>query len=95
MLCKNDLSKGKEVKAQKGDSKDEADFGMEEAIQKMCEATGCSVSIEKPFVLNVQPFLRHESSLGKNCQTCSLWIISLSQPQIRLCFTLDPTLTCR
>ncbi|KFO93210.1 OTU domain-containing protein 3, partial [Buceros rhinoceros silvestris] len=41
-LCKNDSHKGKEVKPQKGDSEHEPDFGMEDAIQKVCEATGCS-----------------------------------------------------
>lgn len=46
MLCKNDLNKEKEVKPQKSDSEDEIEVEMEDAIQKACNATGCSVSIE-------------------------------------------------
>ncbi|NXS63856.1 OTUD3 protein, partial [Brachypteracias leptosomus] len=42
MLCKNDLSKEEEVKAQKGDSEEEAEVEVEEAIQKVCHVTGCS-----------------------------------------------------
>lgn len=49
MLSKNDLSKAEEVKAQKGDSEDETQVEMEDAVQKVCNATGCSVSVEKPF----------------------------------------------
>lgn len=45
MLSKNDLNKAEEVKAQRGDSEDE----MEDAVQKVCSATECSVSIEEPF----------------------------------------------
>ncbi|XP_008942368.1 PREDICTED: OTU domain-containing protein 3, partial [Merops nubicus] len=41
MLCRNDLNK-KEVKPQKGGSENEAEVEMEEAIQKVCQATGCS-----------------------------------------------------
>lgn len=46
MLCKNDSNKEEEVKPQKGDSEDEIEVEMEDAIQKVCNATGCSVSIE-------------------------------------------------
>ncbi|GAB0198728.1 OTU domain-containing protein 3 [Grus japonensis] len=42
MLCKNDLNKEKEVKPQKSDSEDEIEVEMEDAIQKACNATGCS-----------------------------------------------------
>ncbi|NXW03679.1 OTUD3 protein, partial [Fregetta grallaria] len=42
MLCKNDLNKEEEVKPQKGDSEDEIEDEMEGAIQKVCNATGCS-----------------------------------------------------
>ncbi|XP_009888267.1 PREDICTED: OTU domain-containing protein 3 [Charadrius vociferus] len=42
MLCKNDLNKEEEVKPQKGDSEDEVEVEMEDAIQKVCNATGCS-----------------------------------------------------
>ncbi|KFO13825.1 OTU domain-containing protein 3, partial [Balearica regulorum gibbericeps] len=42
MLCKNYLNKEKEVKPQKGESEDEIEVEMEDAIQKVCNATGCS-----------------------------------------------------
>ncbi|NXX53149.1 OTUD3 protein, partial [Scopus umbretta] len=41
MLCNNDSNKEK-VKPQKGDSEDENEVEMEDAIQKVCNATGCS-----------------------------------------------------
>lgn len=46
MLCKSVSNKEEEVKPQKGDSEDEIEVEMEDAIQKVCNATGCSVSIE-------------------------------------------------
>lgn len=46
MLCKNDLNKEEEVQPQKGDSEAETEVEMEDAIQKVCNATGCSVSME-------------------------------------------------
>ncbi|NXE82119.1 OTUD3 protein, partial [Cochlearius cochlearius] len=42
MLHKNNLNKEEEVKPQKGDSEDEIEVEMEDAIQKVCNATGCS-----------------------------------------------------
>ncbi|NWX49410.1 OTUD3 protein, partial [Steatornis caripensis] len=42
MLCKNDSNKEEVVKPQKGDSEDETEVEMEDAIQKVCDATGCS-----------------------------------------------------
>ncbi|XP_041275563.1 OTU domain-containing protein 3 isoform X3 [Onychostruthus taczanowskii] len=42
MLCKNDSSKAEEVKPQKGNSEDETEVEMEDAVQKVCSATGCS-----------------------------------------------------
>ncbi|NWS53753.1 OTUD3 protein, partial [Chunga burmeisteri] len=42
MLCKDDSKKEEEVKPQKGDSEDENEVEMEDAIQKVCNATGCS-----------------------------------------------------
>uniref|UniRef100_A0A8C3JZD1 OTU domain-containing protein 3 n=1 Tax=Calidris pygmaea TaxID=425635 RepID=A0A8C3JZD1_9CHAR len=47
MLCKNDLNKEEEVKPQKGDSEDEIEDEMEDAVRKVCNATGCS----KPLLL--------------------------------------------
>ncbi|XP_027761004.1 OTU domain-containing protein 3 isoform X2 [Empidonax traillii] len=41
MLCKNNANKTEEVKPQKGDSEDETE--VEDAVQKVCNATGCSV----------------------------------------------------
>ncbi|XP_051493495.1 OTU domain-containing protein 3 isoform X4 [Apus apus] len=42
MLCKNDLKKEEEVKTQKGDSEEKNEVEVEDAIQKVCNATGCS-----------------------------------------------------
>ncbi|KFV60835.1 OTU domain-containing protein 3, partial [Tyto alba] len=42
MLFKNDSNKEKEVQPQKGDSEDEIEAEMEDAVQKVCNATGCS-----------------------------------------------------
>ncbi|NXC12602.1 OTUD3 protein, partial [Corythaeola cristata] len=42
MLCKNEMNKEEEVKPQKGDSEDEIEVEMEDAVQKVCNATGCS-----------------------------------------------------
>ncbi|KFP64753.1 OTU domain-containing protein 3, partial [Cariama cristata] len=42
MLCKDDSKKEEELKPQKGDSEDENEVEMEDAIQKVCNATGCS-----------------------------------------------------
>ncbi|NXA11060.1 OTUD3 protein, partial [Sapayoa aenigma] len=42
MLCKNDTNKAEEVKLQKGNSEDETEVEMEDAVQKVCNATGCS-----------------------------------------------------
>ncbi|KAM6241054.1 OTU domain-containing protein 3 [Porphyrio hochstetteri] len=42
MLCKTDLNKEQEVKPLKGESEDEAEVEVEDAIQKVCHATGCS-----------------------------------------------------
>ncbi|NXG42125.1 OTUD3 protein, partial [Psilopogon haemacephalus] len=42
MLPKNDSNKEEEVKAQRGDSEEETEGEMEDAVQKVCNATGCS-----------------------------------------------------
>uniref|UniRef100_A0A8C2U5E8 OTU domain-containing protein 3 n=1 Tax=Coturnix japonica TaxID=93934 RepID=A0A8C2U5E8_COTJA len=49
MLPKNESNKEEETKQQKDDSEDETEIEMEAAVQKVCSATGCSVSIECPF----------------------------------------------
>ncbi|KAM4646724.1 OTU domain-containing protein 3-like [Amazona ochrocephala] len=41
-LCKNDSGTKKEEKPQKEDSKDEIKVEMEDAVQEVCNATGCS-----------------------------------------------------
>ncbi|NXP50712.1 OTUD3 protein, partial [Heliornis fulica] len=55
MLCKNDLSK-EEVKPPKGESEDEAEDEMEEAIQKVCDATGCSDTELVSQILEVEGY---------------------------------------
>ncbi|NXW95534.1 OTUD3 protein, partial [Alopecoenas beccarii] len=44
MFCKNDLNSNKEekVKPQKGDSENEGEDEVEDAVQKVCKASGCS-----------------------------------------------------
>ncbi|XP_009994064.1 PREDICTED: OTU domain-containing protein 3 [Chaetura pelagica] len=42
MLCKNDLKTEEEVKLQKGDSEEKNEVELEDAIQKVCNATGHS-----------------------------------------------------
>ncbi|NWW83641.1 OTUD3 protein, partial [Rhynochetos jubatus] len=42
MLCKNDSNKEEEAKPHKGDSEGEAEVETEDAIRKVCNATGCS-----------------------------------------------------
>uniref|UniRef100_A0A8C6JS62 OTU domain-containing protein 3 n=1 Tax=Melopsittacus undulatus TaxID=13146 RepID=A0A8C6JS62_MELUD len=42
LLCKNDSGKKEEEKPQKQDSEDEIEVEMEDAVQEVCNATGCS-----------------------------------------------------
>ncbi|NXI60449.1 OTUD3 protein, partial [Chloroceryle aenea] len=42
MLCKTESKREQEGKPQKGDSEDETEIEMADAIQKVCQATGCS-----------------------------------------------------
>ncbi|NXV19319.1 OTUD3 protein, partial [Cepphus grylle] len=42
MLCKNGSNKEEKVKPQKGDSEDETEAEMEDAVRKVCNATGCA-----------------------------------------------------
>ncbi|NXR64531.1 OTUD3 protein, partial [Rhadina sibilatrix] len=56
MLCKNDLNKAEEVKPQKGNSEDEAEVEMEDAVQKVCSATGCSDIDLVSHVLEVEDY---------------------------------------
>ncbi|NXI37276.1 OTUD3 protein, partial [Galbula dea] len=42
MLPKNDLNKEEEAKPPKGGSEEETEVGREDAVQKVCDATGCS-----------------------------------------------------
>ncbi|XP_071623494.1 OTU domain-containing protein 3 isoform X1 [Heliangelus exortis] len=41
-FCKNDSNKEEEVKPQKGEFEDKNEVEMEDAIQKVCNATGCT-----------------------------------------------------
>ncbi|NWZ67227.1 OTUD3 protein, partial [Acrocephalus arundinaceus] len=56
MLSKNDLNKAEEVKPQKGDSEDETEVEMEDAVQKVCNATGCSDIDLVSHVLEVEDY---------------------------------------
>ncbi|NWR47294.1 OTUD3 protein, partial [Regulus satrapa] len=56
MLCKNDSAKAEEVKPQKGDSEDETEVEMEDAVQKVCDATGCSDMDLVSHVLEVEDY---------------------------------------
>uniref|UniRef100_A0A8D2M952 OTU domain-containing protein 3 n=1 Tax=Zonotrichia albicollis TaxID=44394 RepID=A0A8D2M952_ZONAL len=56
MLCKNDSSKAEEVKPQKGSSEDETEVEMEDAVQKVCSATGCSDMDLVSHILEVEDY---------------------------------------
>ncbi|NWT20008.1 OTUD3 protein, partial [Vireo altiloquus] len=56
MLCKNDSNKAEEVKPQKGDSEEESEVEMEDAVQKVCSATGCSDIDLVRHVLGVEDY---------------------------------------
>ncbi|NWV75132.1 OTUD3 protein, partial [Dasyornis broadbenti] len=56
MLCKNDSNKAEEVKPQKGDSEDETKVEVEDAVQKVCNATGCSDIDLVSHVLEVEDY---------------------------------------
>ncbi|NXI94182.1 OTUD3 protein, partial [Psophia crepitans] len=56
MLCKNDSNKEKEVKPQKGDSEDEIEIEMEDAVKKVCNATGCSDIDLVSHILEVEDY---------------------------------------
>ncbi|XP_071305359.1 OTU domain-containing protein 3 isoform X1 [Agelaius tricolor] len=56
MLCKNDSNKAEEVKPQKGNSEDETEVEMEDAVQKVCSATGCSDMDLVSHVLEVEDY---------------------------------------
>ncbi|NXJ79776.1 OTUD3 protein, partial [Trogon melanurus] len=56
MLCKNDSNKEEEVKPRKGDSEDEIEADVEDAVQKVCSATGCSDTEFVSRVLEVEDY---------------------------------------
>ncbi|NXB10158.1 OTUD3 protein, partial [Cnemophilus loriae] len=56
MLCKNDSNKAGEVKPLKGDSEDETEVEMEDAVQKVCNATGCSDMDLVSHILEVEDY---------------------------------------
>ncbi|KAM4758546.1 OTU domain-containing protein 3 [Cyanocitta cristata] len=56
MLCQNDSNKAEEVKPQKGDSEDETEVEVEDAVQKVCSATGCSDIDLVSHVLEVEDY---------------------------------------
>ncbi|NXX26392.1 OTUD3 protein, partial [Nicator chloris] len=56
MLCKNGLNKTEEVKPQKGDFEDETEVEIEDAVQKVCSATGCSDIDLVSHVLEVEDY---------------------------------------
>lgn len=56
MLCKNDSSKAEEVKPQRDDSEDETEVEMEDAVLKVCNATGCSDIDLVSHILEVEDY---------------------------------------
>ncbi|NWW57107.1 OTUD3 protein, partial [Ifrita kowaldi] len=56
MLCKNDSNKAEEVKPQKGDCEDETEVEVEDAVHKVCSATGCSDIDLVSHVLEVEDY---------------------------------------
>lgn len=81
-MLSNSEANEEEMKPEKSGSEDETEVEKEAAIQKVCSATGCSVSIEYPFFLK------------KNSRECLSWTISLLQPQIGMHFVLDSNAYC-
>ncbi|RMB91774.1 hypothetical protein DUI87_32004 [Hirundo rustica rustica] len=56
MLSKNDSNKAEEVKPQKGDSEDETEVETDDAVQKVCNTTGCSDIDLVSHVLEVEDY---------------------------------------
>ncbi|RLV93175.1 hypothetical protein DV515_00013522 [Chloebia gouldiae] len=56
MLCKNNSNKTEEVKPHKGNSEDETEVEMEDTVQKVCSATGCSDMDLVSHVLEVEDY---------------------------------------
>ncbi|XP_057895522.1 OTU domain-containing protein 3 [Melospiza georgiana] len=56
MLCKDDSNKAEEVKPQKGNSEDETEVEIEDAVQKVCSATGCSDMDLVSHILEVEDY---------------------------------------
>ncbi|NWR79209.1 OTUD3 protein, partial [Centropus unirufus] len=56
MLCKNDSNKGEKVMPQQGESGDEIEGEMEDAVQKVCNATGCSDTDLVHHILEVNDY---------------------------------------
>nr|XP_030145088.3 OTU domain-containing protein 3 [Taeniopygia guttata] len=56
MLCKNDSNKAEEVKPQKSNSEDETEVEMEDAVEKVCSATGCSDMDLVSHILEVEDY---------------------------------------
>ncbi|NXY21097.1 OTUD3 protein, partial [Atrichornis clamosus] len=56
MLCKNDSNKTEEVELQKGDCEDKTEVEVEDAVQKVCNATGCSDMDLVSHVLEVEDY---------------------------------------
>uniref|UniRef100_A0A8C3UVT7 ubiquitinyl hydrolase 1 n=1 Tax=Catharus ustulatus TaxID=91951 RepID=A0A8C3UVT7_CATUS len=88
MLCKNNSNKAEEVKPQKGSSEDETEVEVEDAVQKVCNATGCSdmdlvshileeedYNVESAIFAILQMKEEQEEPLGREQKSCSktLW----------------------
>ncbi|NXG16305.1 OTUD3 protein, partial [Grallaria varia] len=56
MLCKNDMNKAEEVKPQKSEYEDETEVEMEDAVQKVCNVTGCSDMDLVSCILEVEDY---------------------------------------
>ncbi|NWW31470.1 OTUD3 protein, partial [Panurus biarmicus] len=56
MLCKSDLNKAENVKPQKSNCEDETEVEMGDAVQKVCNATGCSDIDLVSHILEVEDY---------------------------------------
>ncbi|NWS76767.1 OTUD3 protein, partial [Crotophaga sulcirostris] len=56
MLCQNDSNKEEKVKPQQGESGDETEVEVEDAVQKVCNATGCSDTDLVRRILEVEDY---------------------------------------
>ncbi|NXD86670.1 OTUD3 protein, partial [Halcyon senegalensis] len=79
MLCKTQSNKEQDGKPRKGDSEDETEVEMEDAIQKVCQATGCLDIDLISQILEVEDY-NIESAIFAVSQVSEVERISTEEP---------------